>query len=126
MLICQCRTELQQEIGSQAEVDWSQAAQAYQNIEEMPSFIARQRQSTAQATFTTTADPQQLQGKQLQAYTIVRQHVEAVDPLPLRVIISRTAGTGKSYLINCLRLLLWDKVHVAAPTGVAALPSTLS
>lgn len=67
--------------------------------------------------FTTT---QQLQGKQLQAYTIASQHVEAVDPTPLRMIISGTAGTGKSYLINCLRLLLRDKVRVAAPTGVAA------
>ena len=43
MLICHHRTELQHEIGSQAEVDWSQAAQAYANIEEMPSFIPRQR-----------------------------------------------------------------------------------
>ena len=42
------------------------------------------------------------------------------DPQPLRMIVSGTAGTGKSYLIHCLRLLLQDKVHVAAPTGVAA------
>ena len=34
--------------------------------------------------------------------------------------MSGTAGTGKSYLIHCLRLLLKDKVHVLAPTGVAA------
>ena len=34
--------------------------------------------------------------------------------------MSGTAGTGKSYLIHCLRLLLQDKVRVAAPTGVAA------
>lgn len=36
------------------------------------------------------------------------------------MIISGTAGTGKSYLIKCLRLLLNEQVHVAAPTGVAA------
>ena len=36
------------------------------------------------------------------------------------MIISGTAGTGKSYLIKCLRLLLNKQVHVAAPTGVAA------
>ena len=46
--------------------------------------------------------------------------MEAVDPPPLKMIISGTAGTGKSYLINCLRLLLQDKVRVAVPTGVAA------
>ena len=34
--------------------------------------------------------------------------------------MSGTAGTGKSFLINCLRLLLSDKLRVAAPTGVAA------
>ena len=32
------------------------------------------------------------------------------------MIVSGTAGTGKLYLIHCLRLLLQDK---AAPTGVA-------
>ena len=36
------------------------------------------------------------------------------------MIISGTARTGKSYLITCLRLLLNEQVHVAAPTGVAA------
>ena len=38
-----------------AEVDWERAAQAYTNLEEMPSFISRQRQSAAQRAFTTTA-----------------------------------------------------------------------
>ena len=58
--------------------------------------------------------------KQLQVYTIVQQHMEAETPPPLRMIISGTAGTGKSYVIHCLRLLLGDRVCVAAPTGVAA------
>ena len=30
------------------------------------------------------------------------------------------AGTGKSFIINCLKLLLGDKLHVCAPTGVAS------
>ena len=34
--------------------------------------------------------------------------------------MSGTAGTGKSYLIQCLKLLLKDCLCVAAPTGVAA------
>ena len=34
--------------------------------------------------------------------------------------MSGTAGTGKSYLIQCLKLLLKDRLCVAAPTGVAA------
>ena len=120
MLICQRSTDLQPSTDNQQAVDWTEAAQAYPNLEELPSFLARQRQSAAQHTFTTTADPQKLQGKQLQAYTIVRQHMETEAPPPLRMVVSGTAGTGKSYLIHCLRLLLQDRVRVAAPTGVAA------
>ena len=99
---------------------WGSLRLAYPNLEEVPSFISQQRRSAVQHTFTTTADPQQLQGKQLLAYTIVHQHLESENSPPLRMIVSGTAGTGKSYLIHCLRLLLQDRVFVAAPTGVAA------
>lgn len=120
MLVCQRYSDLQPDMSSQQDFDWSLPGQAYSNLEEMPSFMAQQRQSAPQHTFTTTADPQNLQGKQLQAYNIVLQHVEGDALSPLRMIVSGTAGTGKSYLIYCLRLLLADKVRVAAPTGVAA------
>ena len=96
MLVCRCNADLQLNIKSEQEVDWTHAAQAYTNIKEMPSFISQQQQSAAQRAFTTTADPQQLQGKQLQAYTIVQQHMEAEAPPPLRMIVSGTAGTGKT------------------------------
>lgn len=86
-------------------------------MEEMPTFISRQRHSAPIPAFTTTADPTRLQGKQRKAYSIVHEHLQAEAPAPLRMIISGTAGT---YLINCLRLLLQNKVRVAAPTGVAA------
>ena len=120
MLVCQCNADLQPNIESEQAVDWTRAAQAYTNIEEMPSFISRQRATAGQRAFTTSADPRQLQGKQLQVYTIVQQHMEAEGPLPLlRMIVSGTAGTGKSYLIHCLRLLLGDKVCVTASTSVA-------
>ena len=36
------------------------------------------------------------------------------------MVVCGTAGTGKSYLINCLKLLLQDKLRVCAPTGVAS------
>ena len=36
------------------------------------------------------------------------------------MIVSGTAGTGKSYINNCLKLLLQSKLRVAAPTVVAA------
>ena len=120
MLICQHNTELQPNTDSQQDIDWTKAAQTYPNVEEAPSFISQQRQAAGQHIFTTSADPQNLQGKQLQVYTTVQQHYKAVNPPPHRMIISGTAGTGKSYLIHCLRLLLQHQLCVAAPTGVAA------
>ena len=103
--------------------DWSLAARAYTELREMPSYIAQQRQEfVSQSALTTTAHASHLQGKQLQAYTAVRDHSESSDPNrpPLRMVVSGTAGTGKSYLIQCLKLLLKDRLCVAAPTGVAA------
>ena len=65
--------------------------------------------------------PERLQGKQLVAYNIVCDHFKMQDhATPLRLIISGTAGTGKSYLIQCLKLLLAGQLCVTAPTGVAA------
>ena len=119
MLICQNSADLQPSLESR-DIDWTAALQAYPNVEEMPTFISRHRESAMQQSFTTLADPQQLQGKQFQAYNLVQQHAEANHPTPLRLIVSGTAGTGKSYLIHCLRLLLGHRVRVAAPTGVAA------
>ena len=36
------------------------------------------------------------------------------------MIVSGTTGTGKSYLINCIRLFVQENGVVTAPTGVAA------
>lgn len=120
MLICQRNSDLQPNMNSNEDYNWASSSSAYPNLEELPSFIARQRQTATQRIFTTTANPQYLRGKQLQAYTLVQQHLQTEDSSPLHMIVSGTAGTGKSYLIHCLRLLLKDKLCVAAPTGVAA------
>ena len=53
-------------------------------------------------------------------YSIVCEQSKATNQPPLRMIVSGTARTGKSYLIHCLKLLLQDKLRVVAPTGVAA------
>ena len=65
-------------------------------------------------------DPQLLQGAQLEAYQIVNDHFTHCKDVPLRMVITGTAGTGKSFLIACLKQLLSNKVRVTAPTGVAA------
>ena len=120
MLIFQRNTDLQPNTDSQQDIDWTLASQSYPNLEEAPSFISQQRQVAGEHVFTTSADPQNLQGKQLQVYTAVQQHHDAVNPPPLQMIVSGTAGTGKLYLIHCLRLLLQHQLRVAAPTGMAA------
>lgn len=120
MLVCQLNAELNPTPDSLDNINWETAAYAYSNLEETPSFITNQRNSAHQQSFTTTADPTQLEGKQLQAYSIVQNHMNTDTSPPLRMIISGTAGTDKSYLIHCLRLLLQHHVRVAAPTGVAA------
>ena len=120
MLICQQHTDLQPSMDIEEDVDWTISSQAYPNVEEAPSFISQQRQAAGQHIFTTSADPLNLQQKQLLVYKAVQEHHTTANPEPLRMIVSGTAGTGKSYLIHCLRLLLQDQLRVAAPTGVAA------
>ena len=119
MLICQRSADYQGTPHCDDDYSWSASSVVYCNMHEMPTFITRHRQSAHQSYFTTSAEPTNLQGRQLAAYNIVKHHVESNDSSPLRIIVSGTAGTGKSYLIHCLRLLLGDKLRVVAPTGVA-------
>ena len=122
MVICQHNTDsnVLTEVRLQQEFNWTIDSLCYPNIEEASSFLARQRQESTAHVFSTSANPDNLQGKQLQVYNTVKSHCEGNESQPLHMIISGTAGTGKSYLIHCLRLLLKDQLYVAAPTGVAA------
>ena len=121
MLICQRASDLQPDCSSE-DFDWIAAAQAYPNIEEVPTFISKNRQEFGSHTFTTTANPNNLKGRrrQLEVYTTVKDHFEMTTASPLRMIVSGTAGTGKSYIIQCIRLLLKETLKVSAPTGVAS------
>lgn len=120
MQICQHNAAYHSNADCDNDHNWSDSSVVYGSIEELPTFITRSRQTNYQRQFSTTADPSTLQGKQLAVYNMVKSHMESNDTTPLRMIVSGTAGTGKSYLIHCIRLLLQDKVRVVAPTGVAA------
>ena len=111
MLICQHRAEFPDSVVSTNDVDWSLAARAYPDQDEMPHATFHCTAAPAQSP-ATTADPNRLQGKQLEAYKIVDKYFNDRTPgkKPLRMVISGTAGTGKSYLIQCLRLLLGEKL----------------
>ena len=106
-------TELQNPQPSRAMEKWMLVCQRHSDLQ--PDISSQQG-----SVFTTSANPQHLQGKQLDAYNVVLQHTQSSDSQQLLMIVSGTAGTGKSYLIHCLRLLLKDMVRVAAPTGVAS------
>lgn len=121
MLIC--NTRVQQSTGPEitsSQIDWTEAARHYTNLEEAPSFISRSREAPQPDQQFTTTDPQLLQGKQRLAYDAVHHHFHSTNKEPLHLIVSGTAGTGKSFLIHALRGLLQTQVRVAAPTGVAA------
>lgn len=118
MFICQLNAEFPENVADKQNCNWSRAARAYSNVD-------KQHQHYKSDSISTTADPGHLQGKHLEAYYIVCEHFEARThgcsvKLPLKMVISGTAGTGQSYLIQCLKLLLKDRLFVAAPTGVAA------
>ena len=119
MLICRCDADFTTNPCCDDDYVWSASSAAYPNLEELPTFITKERESAQEHPFTTTANPSCLHGKQLSTYNVVKTHLEGNDTTPLRMIVSGTAGTGKSYLIHCLRLLLQDKFRVVAPTGVA-------
>ena len=126
MLICQHGQDLQpSSTDPNSNVDWTSSSHLYSNLNEISSFISTHRRSVLQVSYTPTVNPNLLQGnllqgKQLLVYNTVKQHFESSDSSPLYMIVSGTAGTGKSYIINCLKLLLQSKLRVAAPTGVAA------
>ena len=120
MLICEHVSQLQPDVYTPEDYDWLAEARSYPNIEEAASFISQEKQKTTPTPFSTTATPDNLQGRQCDVYDTVKVHFESGNEDPLHIIVNGTAGTGKSYLINCLRLLLGTNVKVAAPTGVAA------
>lgn len=121
MLICQLGAEFTEPSCGESSCDWSLAASAYPDLLEMPSFLAQQRQHYVVLSAQTSADPALLQGKQLVAYNIVKYHFADGSSLqPLRMIVTGAAGSGKSYLIQCLKKLLGDVLNVTAPTGAAA------
>ena len=121
MSICsQQPTPAQQGVHFSVPADWTAAALQYPNLEEVPSFITRSRHAAQPRSSTFAIDPGLLKGKQRLVYDTVCQHLHSPGAEPLRIILSGTAGTGKSYLLQCLRSLPQHQVRVVAPNGVAS------
>ena len=65
-------------------------------------------------------DPDTLNDGQREVFDLIQSHSETCGNEPLRLIVTGTAGTGKSYLIDAIKTYLGDKCAVTATTGVAS------
>ena len=61
-------------------------------------------------------NPELLQGNQ-QVYEAVQRQITQHNLEPVRMIVSGTAGRGKSFLIGCLKRLLGEWLHFALGTA---------
>lgn len=120
MVLCQHGSELQLLVDVQDNVDWTRVSQFYSNLGEIPLFISSHRQAALSQPVSNNVDPTKLQGKQLLVYNVISQHFRSSNTEPVYIIISGTAVTGKSYVINCLKSLFHNQLRVYAPTGVAS------
>ena len=113
MILCS-QHPVEEVLDSESTVDWNTASQCYPNIEEAHRFITSAKESnslprmSAVHSSNQAADPMSLHGNQKKAYEDILKHYQCSTTQPLRLIISGTAGTGKSYLIHCIRKLLQE------------------
>ena len=112
--------------GDLAHYNWSEKLAQFPPLSEAPKFVteARKKSTSSKKELVAAADSSLLQGNQKLAYDIVRCHNELTrsgfECKPLRMIVCGSAGTGKSYLINCIKEMLGSECILAAPTDVAA------
>ena len=119
--------------GFQRQMEQSQPADDYdwnQYYQSLPEDLAQNAFNFIQShrdrvntEFSTNADPKCLNTEQLHAYNTIINNIN--NDNPIHILINGTAGSGKSYVINCLRSYFINhfganSVQVCAPTGTAA------
>ena len=137
MLLCRLNQRYDDTIsqGSQShenlQFDWTETARAIPPalIRESANWITKRRNealedpSVLNRRQQQTVDPARLNRQQMLAYNILASHHAALNgatsPEPLQVIITGTAGSGKSYLINAIKALLGDTCILTGNTGLA-------
>ena len=74
----------------------------HSNLHKIPSFIASHRQTIMQITSTNSVIPNLLQPNHYKYTTVLANTWKRMTQHPCTyMIVTGTAGTGKSYLINC-------------------------
>ena len=132
MLICRFNEDFSNSTANDVapDFDWTSASRNMPPdlLRESEKWIAKQRNEVREAANIQEMERQPvdltaLNHRQNLAYSIVQQHKrrlnENVPTEPLDMIITGTAGTGKSFLINALAHLLGDQCILTGTTGIA-------
>ena len=117
--------------------DWSQSFLKLSPSEQaaVPKWLNTQKQNESShpewVRFIDGVNETTLNNEQQQCLALIREYLNKPQASgnssnnnikePLRLIISGTAGTGKSYLIRAIYGLLGTRCRLTATTGVAAL-----
>ena len=132
MQLCQLNPRFNMPTETASNVDWAASARELPSslLRECPHWIYSQRQaaeynhSSPWLQQLPTIDVATLNPKQLQAYNHIKSHYFQYranhSPPPLYMIVSGTAGTGKSYLISAITHLLNNSCAITATTGMAS------
>ena len=101
MLLCGHQQDMEGPvIQTSEEVNWTAAAKQCDNLKEMPSFVAQQRQLDEHVSAKkVSVDPSKLQGKQLEAFKTAED--DSVwncrnGKVILDLVLARTAGRSTS------------------------------
>ena len=103
--------------------DWISATQQQYSDAEIRDAARWSERAFAdfEAIAPQPVDPSTLNASQAFVYRVVVEHASNTPATtPLLAMICGTAGSGKTYLIRCLKQYLGDACMVCAPTGVAA------
>ena len=129
MLLCRINQQFQ-EAGNQMSdneaVDWFEEVRAVPRdlLRESPGWIYSKRKEAEelgqqyQEDQLCVSDPETLNDKQRLAFDLITSQND--NAKPVHMIVSGTAGTGKTYLISAVKQVLGAHCIVTATTGIAA------
>ncbi|XP_028394466.1 uncharacterized protein LOC114518659 [Dendronephthya gigantea] len=132
MLLCRLNQHYEDagnQMANNEAVDWFEAARGVPGdlLRESPGWISKQRRDAEEQGMQyhtgdqqVVVDPGTLNDKQRLAFDIITASMANDECEPLHMIVSGTAGTGKTYLISALKQVLQDQCIVTATTGIAA------
>jgi hypothetical protein len=130
MLLCRLKQQFQEagnEMSDNEAVDWFEEVRAVPRdlLRESPGWIYSKRKEAEELgqqyheDHLCATDLETLNEKQRLAFDIITSH-NGDNAEPVHMIVSGTAGTGKTYLISAVKQVLGAQCIVTATTGIAA------